>query len=445
MTRVQVPQTRRERFIRKLAGFLVRAVYRRVDVWRPADVSEGPQLSVANHFGGFADPLLLIYAMPRVPRIIARDVIWKIPIAGAIMRWARAIPVHKPEDRGPGSNDVMFASAYEALREGSHVMIFPEGITRDEPSIAPIKTGAARIVLGARASGVAGIQIRPAGIHYQDKASLRSDVSLLVGEPIDLDGSIDEFVQPGEDEGPDNRAAVRSLTDRIETELRHVAPDFSDWQEARALTIGADVLLRTLADSPKDEIPMASRDALAGYLGRRPAEVKQRAVEAVDAYRADLASLGLDDARLLSGMTGRQFLWRSFWLLILTLVLLPFALVGVLINWIPYLLVKAVGLLRFKAAPAVLATVKPMSAILFFGITWGIVLWGVFRDQGWWLGLLAIMLMPLYLGAVILVVETAQLLWNSFTTWRRLRKARSSDDLIEAQRRAVVDALVEAL
>ncbi len=443
MTTTSIQQTRRERVIRKLAVLLVRAVYRRVDVWRIDDVTEGPQLSVSNHFGGFADPLLLIYAMPRLPRIVARDVIWKIPIARSVMKWVRAIPVHKPEDRGPGSNDVMFRSAYEALEEASHVVIFPEGITRDEPSIAPIKTGAARIVLGARAAGTRGIHIGPAGIHYENKASLRSDVSVLIGESIDLDATFHEYVPPESDEGPDNRAAVRSLTDRIERALRRVAPDFADWKEARALTVGSEILLRTLADSPADDVPLASRDALAGYLGRRPDVVKSRIVAAVEAYTADLASLGLSDAQLVSGMTGRQFLWRSLRLLVLTLVLLPFALVGAAINWIPFLLVKAVGLLR--VAPAVLATIKPISAMLFFGVTWGIALWAVFRDQGWWFAVLGVMLMPLYLGAVIVVVETAQLLMSSFRTWRRLRKARSAEDPIESRRGDVVAALVEAL
>ena len=436
-------QTRRELFIRKLAGLLVRAVYRRVDVYRADDITDGPQLSVSNHFGGFADPLLLIYAMPRVPRIVARDVIWKYPVVRSVMNWAGAIPVHKPEDRGPGSNDVMFHSAYEALDGGSHVVIFPEGITRDEPSIGRVKTGAARIVLGARAQGTAGIRITPAGIHYEDKASLRSDVSVLVGSSIDLDATIGDYVAPGEDEGPDNRAAVRKLTGVLDTKLRRVAPDFADWREARALTTGSEILLRTLADDPREDIPTADRDELAGYLGRKPAEVKGNVVGAVDRYTAQLADLGLDDAQLLSGMTGPRFLWRSLGWLLLTVLLFPFALVGIAVNWIPFLLVKAVGLLR--VAPAVLSTVKPLSAILFFGITWGLALWRVFHEWGFRGGLLAAMLLPLYLGAVIVFVEKAQTLWGSFRTWRHLRRARSSGDVIAAARSEVLDALVEAL
>ena len=443
MTRAVVDQSRRERLIRKLAGLLVRGVYRRVDVFRMEEDEGGPRLSVSNHFGGFTDPLLLVYAMPRVPRILARDVIWRTPIVRSIMNWAGAIPVHKPEDRGAGSNDVMFGSAYSALAEGSHLLIFPEGITRDEPSIAPLKTGAARIVLGARANGVEGIHIIPSGIHYEDKASLRSSVSVLVGRSIDIDATIDDYVASGGDESPENHAAVRSLTDAIETELRRVAPDFADWAEARTLTVGAEIVLRTLSDDPRDEIPLAGRDALAGHLGRKPAATKSRVVGAIDRYTTELSNMGLDDAQLLSGITGRQFLLRSVVSLVLTLVLMPFALVGAAINWIPYLLVKAVGFLRM--APAMMSTIKPLSAMLVFGATWGLVLWGVLHEYGGRGAALAGLLMPLYLASVIVVVEAVQVLWTSFATWRRLRGARSSEDLLEARRREVLDVLVEAI
>ncbi len=41
----------------------------------------GPVAAVSNHFGGLADAVLLVDASPRLPRIVARDVIWKVPIA----------------------------------------------------------------------------------------------------------------------------------------------------------------------------------------------------------------------------------------------------------------------------------------------------------------------------------------------------------------------------
>ena len=164
--RIPIMLSRRERILKNIAGLAVRLIYRSVEVrQRDGETAAGPQLSVSNHFGGFADALIQAYALDRVPRFIARDVIWRYPVAKQGMGLVRAIPTHKPEDKGPAGNDQMFGSTYEALGEGDLVMIFPEGITVDDPSIARVKTGAARIALGARASGVKGIQIIPSGIH----------------------------------------------------------------------------------------------------------------------------------------------------------------------------------------------------------------------------------------------------------------------------------------
>ncbi len=441
-----VRRPRRERIIRKVATLIVKGVYRKVDVYvyhSDVEAIDVPRVSVSNHFGGFADPLLLVYAAPRLPRVIARDVIWKFPPARWVMNWARAIPVHKPEDRGAGSNDVMFSSAYGALEEGSHLMIFPEGITRDEPSIGPVKTGAARIVLGARANGVEGIQITPAGIYYENKAALRSDVSIQIGASINLDETIERYVGPGADEGPENRNLVHRLTDDIEAQLRHVAPDFSDWDDARTMADGAEILLRSLADDPADPVPLAERDYIAGYLGRRPEADRDKVTTAVGSYQRELSDLGLTDAQLLSDMTGRHFLWRLIGWLILSVVLLPFAVVGAVINWIPYLIVKAVGLMR--AAPAMLATVKPLTAIVAFGITWAVTVWGAFRTFGTDGAGLAALLMPVYLGAVIVFVERVQALWAAFRAWRGLRSVTELEDFITSRRGGVVENLLETL
>ncbi|MFV9672942.1 MAG: hypothetical protein ACNYZH_06910, partial [Acidimicrobiia bacterium] len=70
--------SRRQRVLKNIANLAVRVVYRSVEVrQRPGETSAGPQLTVSNHFGGFADALIQAYALDRVPRFIARDVIWR--------------------------------------------------------------------------------------------------------------------------------------------------------------------------------------------------------------------------------------------------------------------------------------------------------------------------------------------------------------------------------
>ncbi len=70
---------------RRLARMAANLVYRDIDVHLPAEsIPDGPVLAVANHFGGLADGVLLVDSAPRMPRVVARDVIWKVPVVG---RW----------------------------------------------------------------------------------------------------------------------------------------------------------------------------------------------------------------------------------------------------------------------------------------------------------------------------------------------------------------------
>ena len=78
--------SRRERILKNIVGLAVRLIYRSVEVrGRPGETASGPQLTVSNHFGGFADALIQAYALDRVPRFIARDVIWRYPIAKQVI------------------------------------------------------------------------------------------------------------------------------------------------------------------------------------------------------------------------------------------------------------------------------------------------------------------------------------------------------------------------
>lgn len=138
---------RKDCVIQRPLRCMVFFLYESVEAYSPeSELTRYPTLMVSKRFGGFADPLLVMYAAPLRPRIMARDKNWKIPVAGSIMNWLGAIQIHKPEEQeGRTSNKQMFQSAYDALSVGTTVLILPEGITRGDPSIAQIRTGGARV------------------------------------------------------------------------------------------------------------------------------------------------------------------------------------------------------------------------------------------------------------------------------------------------------------
>lgn len=433
----------KDEFIARLVSFITRSVYRDVQVYiAPGVRRETPTLTVANHFGGVADALVLLDVMPRRPGIIARDVIWRVPVVGALMNWIGAIPVHKPEDRGAeSSNDQMFSSCYSALELGGQLLIFPEGVTRNEPSIAEVKTGAARIALGARAHGARDLAVIPVGIHYEDKAALRSRVFVNVGTPIELDeyvGGLDG----GSDVDANDREAVRQLTDEIDRRLRRAAPDFDDWTEAQLLTHGADVTLRSFLDSPSVDVDFGLRDRLANTLADRPAGRRSAICEAVVEYRDELDAVGYSDAELHSRLTFGRLTRSLLWQALVGIFLLPFALAGAVINVIPYAIVKAVG--KVRAAPSMLSTLKPIAAVGAFGVTWAVVIWLAARNFGWEAGVVAFILLPVYLAAAIVLVERVALMWRLLRRHRAATAGRGISGELAVRRAAVVEAVLAA-
>ena len=425
----------RDRFILRFVKFVVFFLYEKVEVYRPPEwenLDESERiLAVSNHFGGFADPLLLMYGSPVVPRIIARDKIWKVPVAGWIMRWIGAIPVHKPkEHKGKVSNDDMFASCYQALADHQVLLIFPEGITREDPSIAPVKTGAARIALGARAKGSDKIHILPMGIHYEDKAALRSRVFINAGQTIDLDANIDRYAPDG-DATADNREAVSRLTTDIETVLRRVAPNFADWEEARALTEAAEVTLRAEADDPLDEVSIADRDRLASDLSRANEDQKKQVLEEAAEWDTTMSAVGLTDRQVYEKVGAGKFLGFLFTSALVLLIAVPLALLGLAVNIWPMLAVWLIGFAPVE--PAVKATAKPGGAIVFFGIAWGFAIWQGF-EQGIVTGILVMVILPVSLAALIYAAERIVRIFRALSQWTKLRRSdRLADNIAEAR------------
>lgn len=399
---------------RRIARMLANLVYRDIDVHLPEQaLPDGPVLAVANHFGGLADGVLLVDSLPRMPRVVARDVIWRIPVLGRIFTALGGIPVHRPADRGPASNDAMFGSCYEALRAGDLVLIFPEGVTRDVPNMAQLRTGAARIALGARASGVRRIRVLPIGLHYEDKAGFRSRVLVNVGDAIDLDAWVTGRTGPVD---ANDRSAVRDLTALMDERLRRVAPDFPDWATAHALDCAAEVLLHDVDPSPR-EIRYGDRELMSARMNRLPDSQRAGLVAAGSAYRARLRELRTSDLGVLRIRARDRPSWD--WILgsLIVVLLAPFALAGFLAAALP---LAAVALLsRAPVAPAVRATLVPGVALLAFVGEFLLTVWQAQAAYGWSAALVTVVVFPMLVASFFLVLERVALLLRRWRSRKR--------------------------
>jgi glycerol-3-phosphate O-acyltransferase / dihydroxyacetone phosphate acyltransferase len=338
----------------------------------------GPILIVANHHGGFVDPALILATVPRPVRFLAMGSLFRILPLRPLLAFAGAIPVHRAQDaegdgEGTRRNVDTFAASFTHLREGGAIGIFPEGEATDEAHLLPIRTGAARIALGAHSRGAMGLKIVPVGLIHEDKQRARSRAYVRIGDPIELDSDL--VANPGVPPDETDHHAVAALTSAIRSRLADAAIDFRSAEQRSDLRLAANVALRWEHGDPRGRPPVGEVERLADRLGGSAPHLEADVRTAAAEYREALAAAQIPDAVVTPGaeeaLARRS---RIGWLL--TVALAPIAVVGLVANALPVIAVFAVG--RRPMPPVTHATAKFLTAIVLFPANWAVLRWVVF-------------------------------------------------------------------
>lgn len=429
-----------QRLIARGARLLARGIYRSVEVENnEAGWSRHPVILVANHPTGFSDPALLLGLLERSPRFLAKATLWRTTGLGWFLDRIGAIPVYRSQDGSTGRNDEMFVAAFDALRAQDTIALFPEGGAVDAASIGPIKTGAARLALGARAVGIAGLRVVPVGIHYEDKAAVRKRAYVKVGDVVDLDLELDEWVD-ADRAGPEDHEGVHRLTDEIELRLRACAPDHASDEEAQTLSFAGAVALR---EPTAPWVSYADRERVSARLGEAGPRARVEVVNRAGPYAEALAAARVrdTDVMLAQGKTGlRQSLVGVLALLI---VLAPFALAGIILNFLPYVALRAAMRLRHDAMTP--STIRLFAAIVLFflmWLTWVVIAWSLWD---WRMALVTLVACPVYGGVAVAVLDRSVRWWRDWSGRRRVRRLGAGVRGLLGQRRIVVSSVEEAL
>ena len=114
----------------------------------------GPFVVVANH-QSILD-ILMLARLPREMKWVAKEELFRIPVAGWMMRMAGDIPIRRGDAESGGE---ALARAREYLARGMSVMIFPEGTRSARGTLLPFKSGAFRLAIDA------GVPVLPIAVH----------------------------------------------------------------------------------------------------------------------------------------------------------------------------------------------------------------------------------------------------------------------------------------
>lgn len=417
-----------------LAWLVSRGLFRTVEVAGAARIPrDRPLIIVANHFNGLVDAVLLAVIVRGVPRFVATATLWRSLLLRPVLAVAGVVPVSRPEDHsGPVDNATLFGRAHEILRRGGMLAIFPEGTTHDHLALQRVRTGAARIALGAREAGIARVAIVPIGLTFDDKLALRSRMLARVGQPIDVDA----WVRAGHAASLDDHANAQLLTDVVRERLIGTTPRYIDALDRAMLNRAASVRLRTELSQPNEIVPLARREALAQRIADAPATGRREVLDALGTYQVQLDLLRLRDEQVMPPVQTSWLLRRALGLTAYLVVLGVVVAAGIVVNIVPTLVTATAG--RRPFAPVTKGTVRVLAALIVFPLTWAVIAilapgTGVVRT-------VAVFVACPIAGAVAVGgLERAVALWRAWSGWLGLRNTRGLLDRIQATRQRVCD------
>lgn len=348
-------------FIRLLFKFVLKIFYGTIVVENAELIPKSgePCIVCANHSNSLTDALLLVTAIPsrarNMLRLTAKSTQFgRRTFTSWLIESAGTVPIKRRKDFN--DEDVDNTEAMEelmkALELGDAICLFPEGASRYHPTIAPLKTGVARIVSDVltrnRDKADFSISILTCSITYMHRQHFRSDVLVTFHRPI-------RFTPKDNPElvAPVDFNHIREVTARMQELISSGTIDAPSWDLVRSaklasrmyaplgtrMSLGDHVrLTRTFSEALKaSEHPHEHGADLEIQSLRR--DLKN--------YQDRLVRLGIKDDRIRRPLTRRTILLRTCIRLLWSLFLFIISIPG-LILWTPVFLTTFYAVHNFK-------------------------------------------------------------------------------------------------
>jgi len=191
------------RFILTLAGSIIRPVGRLQVTGREHVPLSGGVVIASNH-GSFWDPPTIAVSLPRETYFLAKEELFRIRGFGDLIRSVNAIPIRR------GMADLSGISrALDVLKNGSALLVFPEGGRMKDGELHRAKPGLGLVVAHAR---VPVVPAYVSGTNQIRRCLARKEtIRVRFGQPVAAETLLED--------GELGRALYQRVSDRVMDEI----------------------------------------------------------------------------------------------------------------------------------------------------------------------------------------------------------------------------------
>ena len=184
----------------KLVGRIAFYFYCRKVIINKKDLlqSEGPLLIAANHPNSFLDGIILATLFNQPVYSLARGDAFSNNFYKKLLLSLKMLPVYRISEgiENLDHNYTTFSACINIFKKNGIVLIFSEGLCKNEWLLRPLKKGTARLAISAWQQGIP-LKVLPLGINYSSFKIFGKNVILNFGEIIEKE-SFNDAMPAGE-------------------------------------------------------------------------------------------------------------------------------------------------------------------------------------------------------------------------------------------------------
>ncbi|KAF7782351.1 hypothetical protein Agabi119p4_1727 [Agaricus bisporus var. burnettii] len=359
-----------------------------------------PCVVCPNHGNSLTDALILTTSIPsqrrNMLRLTAKATQFGHPtFTSWLIESVGTVPIKRRKDYSNPEevdNTEAMSKLMEALELGDAICLFPEGMSRYHPTIAPLKTGVARIVSDVltrnRDDPSFEISVLTCSITYMHRQHFRSDVLVTFHEPMTFTPQDNpELLDPVDFQD------IRDLTSRLHRKITSGTWDAPSWDLIRTAKLAAGIyaplgtsmalgdfvrLTKTFLDVFKAATVQIDQDThgatTTDQTDLSASKIKQLSID-LKVYQDQLSQWGIKDDRIRRPLPRRTAVFRlvirALWATCLLLISAP----GLLL-WLPIFATTFYAVHNYKKTGPAFDTLDEIAQYkLVYGLFPGITVW----------------------------------------------------------------------